>query len=44
MELDPVYIEVIIKRFHNLNPEAEIKCLNREADLSCILENAKTKV
>lgn len=39
-ELDPRYIEAIIKRFHNLNPNAEIKCLNREADLSCILENA----
>lgn len=40
IELDPKYVEVIIKRFHNLNPDAEIKCLNREADLSCILENA----
>lgn len=40
MELDPKYVEVIIKRFHNLNPNTEIKCLNREADLSCILENA----
>jgi hypothetical protein len=39
MELDPVYIEVIIKRFHKINPDAEIKCLNREADLSCILKD-----
>lgn len=40
MELDPKYVEVIIKRFHNLNHDAEIKCLNREADLSCILKDA----
>lgn len=34
MELDPKYVEVIIKRFHNLNPTAEIKCVNRDLDLN----------
>ena len=34
MELDPKYVEVIIKRFHKLNPDAEIKCLNRDLDIS----------
>ena len=33
MELDPVYVEVIIKRFHNINPNAEIKCLNRDLNI-----------
>lgn len=39
MELDPAYIEAIIKRFHNLNPNAEIKCLNRDLDLKPILND-----
>lgn len=38
MELDPRYIETIIKRYHNLNPTAEIKCLNRDIDVNVILE------
>jgi len=33
-ELDPRYIEAIIKRFHNINPDAEIKCVNRDLDLN----------
>ena len=36
MELDPIYCEVIIKRFHQFNPEAEIKCLNRNLDLNVL--------
>lgn len=38
MELDPKYIEVIIKRYHNLSPNAEIKCLNRDIDIKDILQ------
>lgn len=33
MELDPVYVEAIIKRFHNINPDAKIKCLNRDLNI-----------
>ena len=39
MELEPLYCEVIIKRFHELNPEAEIKCTNREINIDDILSN-----
>lgn len=42
MELDPVYIEVIIKRYHDYTKWArEIKCLNRDLDLSPILKDEK---
>jgi DNA modification methylase len=41
MELDPKYIEVIIKRFHNINPGAEIKCLNRDLDLNQLRDEDK---
>lgn len=39
IELDPKYVEVIIKRYNNLNPEWEIKCLNRKLDINQILSN-----
>ena len=39
MELDPAYIEVIIKRFHNLNPDADIQCLTRTLDIQAILSD-----
>ena len=38
MELDPQYCEVIIKRFHKINPDAEIKCLNRDINIKDILD------
>lgn len=38
LELDPRYCEVIIKRFHNINPDAEIKCLNRDIDLNVLFD------
>jgi DNA modification methylase len=33
MELDPVYVDVILRRYKNLYPNAEIKCLNRKVNL-----------
>ena len=30
MEIDPIYVDVILRRYHNLYPDKEIKCLNRE--------------
>jgi DNA modification methylase len=30
MELEPLYIDVILRRYHKLYPDKEIKCLNRE--------------
>ena len=41
IELDPKYVEVIIKRFHNQNPDAEIKCTNREININEILSDEK---
>lgn len=38
MELEPLYCEVIIDRFHKLKPNDEIKCLNRELDIEQIFE------
>ena len=32
MELDPHYIDVILKRYYKLYPEAQFKCLNRKFD------------
>jgi len=31
-ELDPIYIDVILRRYHKLYPNKEIKCLNRSFD------------
>jgi len=33
MEMDEKYVSVIIRRFHKLNPNADIKCLNRDFDI-----------
>lgn len=41
IELDPKYAEVIIKRFHKINPDAEIKCKNREININEILSDEK---
>jgi len=39
MELDPKYVEVIIRRYHNLTPDGEIKCLNRNINISQVLDS-----
>lgn len=39
MELEPLYCEVIIKRFHKENKWANIKCLNREMNIEEILDD-----
>lgn len=41
MELDERYCEVILRRFHKINPDAEIKCLNREININEILSDEK---
>lgn len=30
MEIDPIYIDVILKRYHTLYPDKKIECLNRK--------------
>ena len=38
MELDPVYIEVILKRYYDYTKwQKDIKCINRDLDLNIIL-------
>lgn len=34
MEIDPIYIDVILRRFHKLYPEKKIECLTREFDFN----------
>ena len=34
MEYDPKYVEVILKRFHNLRPDITIRCTNRDFDVN----------
>jgi DNA modification methylase len=34
MELDPIYIDVILKRYKRLYPEAKFECLNRKYDFN----------
>ena len=45
VELDPNYVQIIIKRFSNYTDNKKtIKCLNRKLDLSKIIEeNTDTK-
>ena len=39
MELDPIYIDVILRRYHNLYPDKEIKCLNRKFNFKELWQN-----
>jgi len=36
MELDPIYIDVILRRYKNLYPEAKFECLSREFDFETL--------
>ena len=36
MEIDPIYIDVILRRYHKLYPDNEIKCLNRQFDFESL--------
>lgn len=38
MELEPLYIDVILRRYKKLYPDKEIKCLNREFDFNKLFE------
>jgi len=38
MEIDPIYIDVILKRYHNLYPDKKIKCLTRNFDFNKLFE------
>lgn len=38
MELDPIYIDVILKRYHKLYPGHKIECVNRDFDFSILFE------
>lgn len=39
LELDPIYIDVILKRYKNTFPEAKFKCLNRDFDFEKLFLN-----
>jgi len=39
IEIDPVYIDVILKRYKNIFPEAKFKCLNRDFDFDKLFLN-----
>lgn len=39
MEIDPIYIDVILKRYHKLYPKQEIKCLNRKFNFDKLWQN-----
>lgn len=38
MELDPIYIDVILRRYKNLYPEAKFECLNRKFNFNKLFE------
>jgi len=39
MELDPIYIDVILRRYKNLYPDAKFECLTREFDFEKLWQN-----
>lgn len=42
MELDPIYIDIILRRYKNLYPEAKLECLNREFDFEKLWASGTT--
>jgi len=41
IEIDPIYVDVILKRYHEIYPGKEIKCLNRNYNFEKLFENTK---
>ena len=41
MEIEPVYIDVILKRYYKMYPTAEFKCLNRKFDFKKLFNEAQ---
>jgi DNA modification methylase len=41
MEIDPIYIDVILRRYHKLYPQKTIKCLNRKIDFKKLFSKNK---
>lgn len=41
MEIDPIYIDVILRRYHNLYPDHKIECLNRKFDFDKLFRKIK---
>jgi DNA modification methylase len=39
MEIDPIYIDVILKRYKKLYPESKFECLNREFNFNELWQN-----
>ena len=39
MEIDPIYIDVILKRYYKLYPNADFKCLNRQFDFKKLFDS-----
>lgn len=38
MEIDPVYIDVILRRYHNLYPDKKVECVNRDYDFKRLFD------
>lgn len=43
MELDPIYIDVILRRYHNLYPDKKIECLTRDFDFNSLWQGQENK-
>lgn len=43
MEIDPIYIDVILRRYHKLYPDKKIECTNRKFDFEKLWQTDETK-